>query len=170
MEPFFFYLFAGITIAGSLGVIVNRNPIASALALVATLFASAALFALLQAHFLAVIQVLVYVGAIMVLFLFVIMLMEIKIDKWQFTRNQISWGVTVLLLSALLCGRFIYSYLTTPDGQANTLSNEFGTIQEVGRLMFGPYLFAFETVALLLLVALIGTVLMTTRSRSDKHD
>jgi len=161
MEAIVFYLFAGAVITGSLAVITLRNPIASGLALIFTLFITAGLFVLLQAHFMAVIQVLVYVGAIMVLFLFVFMLVELKWEKIKITRPMWLWGgltgsATLFFLIKVCALIFLQR---TPA--ASTLPKDFGTIEKIGELMFSDYIVGFELISVLLLIALLGAVFLT---------
>jgi NADH-quinone oxidoreductase subunit J len=164
-----FWGFAGLAIGSALLCITRRNPVASALWLVVTLFALAALFVLLDAQFIAVLQVLVYAGAIMVLFLFVIMLLNIG----RATRSDIkgAWGLGVgvllagLMMVQLLALRFGAPppQLTLPPGAMARAAAEQGMVAAVARPLFTTYLVPFEITSVLLLAALVGAVVLAKR-------
>jgi NADH-quinone oxidoreductase subunit J len=164
-----FYGFAGLAIGSAYLCITRRNPVASALWLVMTLFALAALFVLLDAQFIAVLQVLVYAGAIMVLFLFVIMLLNIG----RATRSDIkgAWGLGVgvvlagLMMVQLLALRFAGPppQLTLPQGAMARAAAEQGMVAAVARPLFSTYLVPFEITSILLLAALVGSVVLAKR-------
>jgi NADH-quinone oxidoreductase subunit J len=164
-----FWAFAGLAIGSAYLCITRRNPVASALWLVVTLFALAALFVLLDAQFIAVLQVLVYAGAIMVLFLFVIMLLNIG----RATRSDIkgAWGLGVgvllagLMMVQLLALRFSAPppQLTLPQGAMARAAAEQGMVAAVARPLFSTYLVPFEITSILLLAALVGAVVLAKR-------
>ena len=164
-----FWGFAGLAIGSAYLCITRRNPVASALWLVVTLFALAALFVLLDAQFIAVLQVLVYAGAILVLFLFVIMLLNIG----RATRSDIkgAWGLGVgvllagLMMVQLLALRFDAPppQLTLPQGAMARAAVEQGMVAAVARPLFSTYLVPFEITSILLLAALVGAVVLAKR-------
>ncbi len=160
MEPILFILFGAIAVGGAIMVVTRRHPMASALYLILTLFAVAALFVLRQAHFIAAIQVIVYAGAIVVLFIFVIMLINVPEKKLPEERvmGLRFLGVIVagllILESALVARRF-----STPPPAAT----DAGTVQAVGRALFTDYLLAFEVTSVLLLAAVIGAIALAKR-------
>lgn len=164
-----FWGFAGIAIWSAGLCITRRNPVSSALWLVVTLFALAGLFVLLDAQFIAVLQVLVYAGAIMVLFLFVIMLLNIG----RATRSDIkgAWGLGVgvllagLMMVQLLALRFGAPppQLTLPPGAMARAAAEQGMVAAVARPLFSAYLVPFEITSILLLAALVGAVVLAKR-------
>ena len=157
MESLFFWLFGGIAAVLGLLVIIFRNPIHSAMALIGNLFCVAALFALLDAHFLAAIQVLVYAGAIMVLFMFVIMLLNLKPDELnpvKQTATKIVGGVLLGWLTIKLIIVFSGSSMAgLPD-----VPPDYGTLESIGRMIFNQYLLPFEVASVLLLAAILGAV------------
>jgi NADH-quinone oxidoreductase subunit J len=162
-EHLLFWLFAVGTVAASAGVIIARNAIASAMSLVASFFFLSGIYVLLWAHTIAALQVLVYAGAIMVLFLFVIMLLSLQdsgpLVQFSFTRVLGSIGVAGLLAA------LIASFRQLPQPQLAWVSDaqqlaSFGTIQKVGEVMYTQWLFPFEAVSLLLLVAIVGAVVV----------
>ncbi len=168
--PFFFYLLAGTMIIGGILVITRKNAVHSALALITTLLAQAALYLMLYAPFVAGVQIILYAGGIMVLFLFVIMLISIEraAKERQFNKQ---WLVGIGAAAAL-GGLFIAVYTTTtkgrplfPEGQMTY--GESQNTQAVAALLFdrvhGTYMFAFEIASLLLLVAIIGAVVMAKK-------
>ncbi len=167
--PFFFYLLSGLAIVGGLLVITRRNAIHSALALIVTLLAVAGLYLMLYAPFVAGVQIIVYAGGIMVLFLFVIMLVSLErtIKERQFNRM---WPVGLLAACSLLAlfmsvyakGRDLFKDhgLQLPES-ANTQQIGIMLYGEAGRM--GQYTFAFEIASLLLLVAILGAVIMAKK-------
>jgi len=162
MELILFYIFGGLAFATALAVVAFKNPISSAFSLVVCFFAMAALYAMLQAHFLAIIQILVYAGAIMVLFIFVIMLLNLQGEELKEKGFSLGFKlfagfvlVAVLAAIALAFGKIQSGF--------GPVAASFGSIQEVGRLMFTKYWFPFEYVSVLLLVAIIGGVYLAKR-------
>ncbi|HET9407838.1 MAG TPA: NADH-quinone oxidoreductase subunit J [Candidatus Sulfotelmatobacter sp.] len=161
--PFFFYLLSGIMLIGGILVITRKNAVHSALALILTLLAQAALYLMLYAPFVAGVQIILYAGGIMVLFLFVIMLVSIErtMKERQFNKQ---WLVGIVAAGAL-GGLFIAVYTRGkeifPD-RGISLSETQNT-QNVGTLLYGQYMFPFEIASLLLLVAIIGAVVMAKK-------
>jgi len=167
MQPvattFFFYFLSGLAILSGLLVITRKNPVHSALALILALLSLAGLYLMLYAPFVAGVQIILYVGGIMVLFLFVIMLVNLERSEKEKQFNR-QWAVG-LLASAALGVLFVSIYtqgrslfpaerLPFPEGQ-NT--------QQVGEMLYGNYMFPFEVASLLLLVAIIGAVVMAKK-------
>lgn len=163
-ESVMFYLFGLVAIISAISVVVQRSPIASALSLVVCFFALAAEYVLLEAHFVAVIQVLVYAGAIMVLFIFVIMLLNIRESGPTAIGVLSNRGIAGLFASGILG----IGAIAALDGWVNAapaeLPAEYGTIAAMGRILFsGPYLLPFEAVSLLLTVGMVGAVVLAKR-------
>ena len=160
MELIFFILFGAIATGGAIMVVTRRHPMASALYLILTLFAVAALFVLRQAHFLAAIQVIVYAGAVVVLFIFVIMLINVPEDKLPVERTTalrvlgvVAAGL-LILESAVIARRFGMPKLPAADS---------GSVEAVGRALFTDYLLAFEVTSVLLLAAVIGAIALAKK-------
>ncbi len=161
--PFFFYLLSGLAVLGGLLVITRRNAVHSALALIVTLLAVAGLYLMLYAPFVAGVQIIVYAGGIMVLFLFVIMLVNLErtIKERQFNRI---WPVGLLAAIVLLAlflsvyekGKGLFPERTPPLPEASNT-------QQIGLMLYGNYMFAFEIASLLLLVAILGAVIMAKK-------
>src|SRR5919107_171321 len=154
-ETVVFYAFGAVLLLSGLRVITARNPVHNALFLVLAFFTAAALWLLLRAEFLAIALVVVYVGAVMVLFLFVVMMLDINLERVRegFWRNLplalIVGGVMVLEMAAILANRiFATRPVAVPPGYSNT--------KELGRVLYTQYAFAFEIAAVLLLVAIIA--------------
>lgn len=160
METVLFILFGAIAVCGAIMVVTRKHPMASALYLILTLFAVAALFVLRQAHFLAAIQVIVYAGAVVVLFVFVIMLINVPENRLPVERTTTTRVLGVLaagvliLESAVLARRFVM-----PKGPAA----QVGTVETVGRALFTDYLLAFEVTSVLLLAAVIGAIALAKK-------
>ena len=168
--PYFFYGLAAIMIIGGILVITRKNAVHSALALITTLLAQAALYLMLYAPFVAGVQIILYAGGIMVLFLFVIMLISIERNMKERQFNK-QWLVGIVAAGAL-GGLFIAVYTTTkggilfpPVGRDSYV--EAQNTQGIASLLFsqqtGTYMFAFEIASLLLLVAIIGAVVMAKK-------
>lgn len=162
-ELVLFWFFSIATILSAAGVIFARNPVASAMSLVATFFFLAGIYVLLWAHTIAALQVLVYAGAIMVLFLFVIMLLSLSDSGpvLSFTPSRILGGAAVVGLFVALSAVFrklpsTELAWTTDAARVKT----FGSIQHLGEVMYTQWLFPFEAVSLLLLVAILGAVVV----------
>ena len=162
-ELVLFWVFAAAIVASAGGVIIARNAIASAMSLVACFFFLAGIYVLLWAHTIAALQVLVYAGAIMVLFLFVIMLLSLT-DSGpvaQLSPSRILGAVGTAGLLAALVGALLRLPKTLPTWVSDAEQvQRFGTIKEVGQVMYTQWLFPFEAVSLLLLVAIVGAVVV----------
>jgi NADH-quinone oxidoreductase subunit J len=161
-----FYLFSAVMIASALMVIAARNPVHSVLFLIAAFFNAAALFVLLGAEFLAMILVVVYVGAVAVLFLFVVMMLDI--DFASLRRGMMSYlplgaviGLVLLAELGIVVGAWAIGGTTVlhppPQGVSNTVA--------LGRILYTDYIFYFQTAGLILLVAMIGAIVLTLRHR-----
>ena len=163
-ELILFWVFAVSTVLGAGGVILTRNAIASAMSLVATFFFLAGIYVLLWAHTIAALQVLVYAGAIMVLFLFVIMLLSLTDSgpTMTFSAWRIAGAVAVVALFAALVMVFRKLPAQTSLAWASDAArlSDFGTIKHLGAIMYTQWLFPFEAVSLLLLVAIVGAVVV----------
>jgi NADH-quinone oxidoreductase subunit J len=164
MEPVFFYIFAVLTLLCGGLVIANpftRSPVTSAMFLVLTIVSMAGLFVLLHAFFLAAVQVLVYAGAVMVLFLFVIMLLDLKEEE----RRRIKGSMAVLGLAAvaLIAMVMIRTIRQSLLGFNLGRSLAEGSTAALGRTLFTRFALPFEIISLVLLVAMIGTVLLSRR-------
>jgi NADH-quinone oxidoreductase subunit J len=162
MEQSLFYVFAAIALGSSLAMVVQRNPVAAAMNLVLTMFSLAALFVLLQAHFLAVIQLLVYAGAVMVLFLFVIMFLNLTEDQMMPGRRSILHVAGIALaIFALFQLRGLID--RTPPAPPKAVDAAFGTTKAIGKLLFSDYLLPFEITSVLILAAIVGAVVLAKR-------
>ena len=168
----FFYLFSAILLFASLRVITARNPVQAALYLVLAFTQAAAVWLLLKAEFLAITLVLVYVGAVMVLFLFVVMMLDIQMDKvrdgfWKAAPLAGLIGVVIALeMAAVLLGGF----RVTESAQAAALSApDYSNTKELGKLLYSQYLLPLEVAAVLLLVAIVAAIALTLRARKDSR-
>ena len=160
---FFFYLLSTIAILSAVLVITRKNPVHSALALITTLLALAGLYLMLYAPFVAGVQIILYAGGIMVLFLFVIMLVSIEKAQREEQFNH-QWHVG-LLAAAALGALFFYVYLKGRaifPGTMASMPEQYNT-QQVSLMLFRNYLLPFEIASLLLLVAIVGAVVMAKK-------
>ncbi len=170
-EQIVFYLLGGGAVLSAASMLLpplGRNPIHSAISLIVSLFFLAGLYALLSAHMLSVLQIIVYAGAVMVLFTFVIMLLNLGPDELQDTRitpGRVAAGILALFIFGKLTTAI---QLTTAGAQGVDLSDpsyaKFGTVPEVGRMMYTTFLVPFELISVLLLVAAVGAVVLAKRS------
>ena len=164
-----FYLFATLTIASAIAVIFARNPVHSVLWLILSFFNAAGLMLLVGAEFIAMLVVIVYVGAVAVLFLFVVMMLDVDFATLRsgFTRN-LPFGIIVALV---LLAEIVIALFARQAGPAFASGNIAVAAQPnivaLGQLLYSRYLFAFELAGLILLVAMIGAIVLTHRSRRD---
>ncbi|MFA7595903.1 MAG: NADH-quinone oxidoreductase subunit J [Novosphingobium sp.] len=168
-----FYLFATLVVASATLVIMARNPVHSVLWLILSFFNAAGLMVLVGAEFIAMLLVIVYVGAVAVLFLFVVMMLDIDFAELRagFIRNfPLGIAIALVLLAELVLGIGAYRAgaleLGTPDGTA-AAPLDVSNIKAIGALLYGRYLFLFETAGIILLVAMVGAIVLTHRQRSD---
>ena len=172
----FFYFFAAVLLFASFRVITARNPVYAALYLVLAFFQASAIWLLLKAEFLAIALVLVYVGAVMVLFLFVVMMLDINTDslRQNFWRHfPLAAGVGVLIaleMSAVLISGFRISEEPKLPGAVGQVAQQVSNTRELGKLIYSQYVYALEVAAVILLVAMIAAIALTLRQRKDsKH-
>ncbi len=166
MKENLFYIFALITIIFSVLVVLLKNPIASGLSLVVSFFCVSAIFILMHAPFLSVIQILVYTGAIMVLFLYVMMLLNLEHPKEPKGFRKYSKLVWIAVIPLLIF--LAKSLINVPEMQQYKHDDTFGSIESIGVLLLGKYVFAFEAVSFVLLAAMIGVVVLTAKRRDAK--
>jgi NADH-quinone oxidoreductase subunit J len=166
METVLFYFFSGMALVCGLLVVANpfqRNPVTSAMFLVLSIVSLAGLFVLLHAFFLAAVQVLVYAGAVMVLFLFVIMLLDLKEEQ----RRALSrFGVVTGILGVGLFALVLLGAVVASDAGGSGTPVLEGRTEPLGRLLFTSYLLPFEVLSVLLLVGMVGVVLLSKRDLS----
>ena len=171
---FHFYLFGIIAIASALAFVTRKSPVAAALWLVNTMFSLAALYVLLDAHFIGAIQVLVYAGAIMVVFLFVIMLLNLGHASDIADARSMGWKLAAGLVGlALLAQVFALTRVQVPEALAlpsNAIAEDVaarGAIAPIAGPLFREYLLAFEVTSVLLLAAVVGAVVLGKRRGSE---
>ena len=166
IETLFFYVFAGVTCLAGLMVISSRNPVHSVLFLILAFFNSAGLFVLLGAEFLAMLLVVVYVGAVAVLFLFVVMMLDINVAELRdgFQRYMpLGLGVGGILLAEIL-----FVFFTREEMSENlNLVSEVSNTRALGRVLYTDYIYLFQVAGLILLVAMIGAITLTLRRREN---
>ena len=171
----FFYLFAALLLFAAFRVITARNPVYAALYLVLAFFQAAAIWLLLKAEFLAITLVLVYVGAVMVLFLFVVMMLDINVDSlragfWKHFPLAATVGVLIALeMAAVLMGGFRMGEEPRSVPQLAVTANQFSNTKELGKLLYTQDLYPLEIAAVLLLVAIVAAIALTLRQRKDSR-
>ena len=164
-----FYVFSAVMVLAGLRVITARNPVHAALFLVLAFFNAAGIWMLLKAEFLAIVLVLVYVGAVMVLFLFVVMMLDINVDRmregfWGYLPLASVIGALIVLEMAAVLWRGFISAGAAPTEAA---VGHIGGTKELGKLIYTQYIYGFEIAGLILLVAIIAAVALTLRKRKD---
>lgn len=168
-ETLVFYMFAVITVFASLRVITARNPVHAALFLVLAFCTAAGVWMLLEAEFLAITLVLVYVGAVMVLFLFVVMMLDINLE--QLREGFWRWFPFGALLAIIMVFQMIWvlGNRQTAETGAQVIKHaaNYSNTKELGRLIYTDYVYAFELAAVLLLVAIVAAIALTLRRRKD---
>jgi NADH-quinone oxidoreductase subunit J len=171
----FFYLFSALLLFAAFRVITARNPVYAALYLVLAFFQAAAVWILLKAEFLAITLVLVYVGAVMVLFLFVVMMLDINVDSlragfWKHFPLAATVGVLIALeMAAVLMGGFRMGEEPRTAPQLAVAANQLSNTKELGKLLYSQYLYPLEIAAVLLLVAIVAAIALTLRQRKDSR-
>ncbi len=165
-----FYAFATLTVVAALGVVSARNPVHSALFLVLTFFSTSAIWLLLEAEFLAITLVLVYVGAVMVLFLFVVMMLDINITRMRegmmrYAPFGVAIAVLLIIQMIMVIGpeSFGLEQFAMPERKAADYSNT----KELGRVLYTDYVYAFELASVILLVAIVAAIALTMRRRPN---
>ena len=169
IESLIFYSFGAVLLGAGVGVITARNPVHSAMFLVLAFVTSAFIWMLLEAEFLAIVLVLVYVGAVMVLFLFVVMMLDVKVEQARagFTHYA-PLGIVVVLFIVAMLGIVVWdrtqemNFLSAPARAAADYSNT----ETLGRLLYTQYVYPFELAAVILLVAIVAAIALTMRKRS----
>jgi NADH-quinone oxidoreductase subunit J len=169
-EAAVFYIFGSVLVLSGLAVITARNPVHGVLFLVLAFFTASAIWLLLRAEFLAIVLVVVYVGAVMVLFLFVVMMLDINLEKVRegFWKNLplalVVGGIMVAEMTAVLVGGY-FDLLPRPLA----LPAEYSNTKALGRVIYTNYAYAFEIAAVILLVAIIAAIALTLRRRKDSR-
>jgi len=170
LETAFFYLFGGLAVSAGLGVVLARNTMHSVMFLIFCFFNAAGLFFLLDAEFLGIILILIYVGAVMVLFMFVIMMLEVnraKLREGFLQYLPVGGMIAVVLLVELIASVSTGVFGSSGMQQAAHLGQEVNNTVEIGKELYTKYLLGFEVAAIILLVALVGAIVLTLRARKD---
>ena len=169
-QTFIFYFLSAILLFAALCVITVRNPVHSALFLVLAFFTSAGLWLLLEAEFLAITLVLVYVGAVMVLFLFVVMMLDINLDRlregfWRGLYFGAPLAVVLVIEMVLVLGGKYFGLAEMPSPAPHAAG--YSNTRELGRLIYTQYVYPFEVAGVILLVAIVAAIALTLRRRKD---
>jgi NADH-quinone oxidoreductase subunit J len=168
-SPLFFYLFATIAIALSILVVAKKNPISSAFSLVLVFFSFAGIYALLDAHLIAALQILVYAGAIMVLFLFVIMLLNVDVPSFDLGRSHLGMRWLSALFGLFIFAGFLWAFRNSANHASigvhtsEKILEAGGNTKVISQLMFSEYILPFELTSVLLLAGIVGSVALAKR-------
>jgi NADH-quinone oxidoreductase subunit J len=162
---FFFYFLSAIAVVSAILVITRKNPVHSAISLIFTLLSLAGLYLMLYAPFVAGVQIILYAGGIMVLFLFVIMLVNLErnIKEEQFNKQWLVGVIATLILGGLVLYVYAKGQAVFPAAMTNALPPESGNVQAIGIALYQNYMMPFEIASLLLLVAIVGAVVMAKK-------
>ena len=180
MPPFLFYLFSAVAVLGALGVVINRNPVSGAFSMVGSFLGVAALFIGLNAYFIGIIQILVYAGAIMVLFLFIIMLLDLKAEKGKKFRYSTVWTGAIVAfafagLAGVVLGKYTEGNEPMPPLTPQIVATGEGTaadaaavprrddVKDLGKVLFTEFNFPLQIMGVLLLVATVGVVVLSKK-------
>jgi NADH-quinone oxidoreductase subunit J len=169
MPEILFYIFAAVLVAAAIGVITSRNPVHSALYLVLAFFQSAALWLLLEAEFLAIVLILVYVGAVMVLFLFVVMMLDINVEEMREGFTRYVWFGAAVAAGVVAEIWYVLAYRSEGLGFSSVperLPADYSSATELGAALYTEHLYAFEIAAFILLVAIVAAITLTMRKRA----
>lgn len=167
MEKVFFILFAAAAIGSGIAVISLRNPVHSALALMTCMLQVAALFVLLRSPFLATVQVFIYIGAVMVLFLFVVLVLDVRSVLMEtFSFKNAKSKVVAAVMVGLIAIEMAFIAVTSKFGDTWHLKAEESTVEDLGMVLFTKYIYPFEVISILLLVAMVGAILLA-REKTD---
>ncbi|MBF0281397.1 MAG: NADH-quinone oxidoreductase subunit J [Zetaproteobacteria bacterium] len=170
LETSFFYLFAGLAVFSALGVVVAKNTMHSVMFLIFCFFNAAGLFFMLDAEFLGIILILIYVGAVMVLFMFVIMMLDVNQSRLRegFLQYLPMGGVLAVVLLIELIGASVSGVFGSEKmASAAHMGKDINNTVEIGKELYTKYLLGFEIAAIILLVALVGAIVLTLRARKD---
>ena len=156
-----FLILSGLLIGSALGVVFFRSAISNALCLIVNLVTIAGFFAMLEAHFLMAVQIIVYAGAIMVLVVFVIMLLNTKVEEpdWRSHPMLIVGGTVGALAFIAVCAKVFIGY----NKPVSDISPIIGSVESIGQLLYGKYLFLFEVASILIMAAIVGAVMLAKR-------
>lgn len=167
MIDVFFYIFSALTLACAFAVVFSRSPVNAAMFLILTFLGMASLFVTLEAYFLAVIQVLVYAGAVVVLFLFIIMLLDVK-DETKTRVKPLTWVASVVGFAILIVGMVAITSSDNLKAQTDTLPEAAGaSLKNFGYELFTTYQLPMQVTGFLLLIAMIGVIVLSKRVRTD---
>lgn len=171
MVVYLFIMLAVLAVGSALAMVINKNTVTSALFLVLNLVSLAGIFLILNAQFLAVIQILVYAGAIMVLFLFVIMLLNVEGEEKLWDKFRVKYFLAFFLAVAVM-GQIFYSLAGVTDmlPQISAEMISLGTVEAVGDVLFTKYLLAFEMTAILLTAAVVGALMLAQHKIKRTQD
>jgi NADH-quinone oxidoreductase subunit J len=162
-----FFIFAAVCIAGAVNLLAQSHPINSALSLIVVMGSLAVLYLLLGAEFVAAIQIIIYAGAVMVLFIFVIMLLNAGVEEHS-GKSYVAWFIGIPSVTVLV-GLVVYTFLLRQQESSNpNLSSDpmLGSVQAIAHLLFGKFLLPFEVTSVLILIAIMGAVVLARRGES----
>lgn len=158
MELYIFYFLGFLAVSSAVGFVWARHPLYSVLSLIITFFSVAGLFILLNAQFLGIVQIIVYAGAIMVLFLYILMMLNLH--KITETQREIGQKIIATFISGLLLIGFVGAYQGFARGKIEVINSEIGLTKNLGKVLFNEYVLPFELASILILSGIVGSVLI----------
>ncbi len=174
LSPIFFYTFAGAAICFSLLTVLKKNPVSSAFSLVMVFFSFAGIYAMLDAHLVAALQILVYAGAIMVLFIFVIMLLGVDQPSFDLGKTHVGLRIASVTLCVILFAAFVWTMKNSPaptfkgTHTVEKIAAAGGNTRALSLLMFSEYILPFELTSVLLLTGIVGAVAIAKRKQGPR--
>lgn len=165
MVQVLFYIFAVLAVLGGVMVVLHKNPIYSVLSLILTFFALAGIYVIMTAHFIAIVHIAVYAGAIMVLFLFTVMLLNVKVETKSKTMvAKMKW----IAIPAVVIAFFQLAYFVFSEYQNKMIrENNLGVVENIGKNLFTTYVFPFEITSVLLIVAIVGALYLSKKKLGE---
>jgi NADH-quinone oxidoreductase subunit J len=168
MQLLMFIILAVCAVGSSLMMVTNKKPVTAAMYLIVIMFCLAGIFVLLDAHLIAALQIIVYAGAIMVLFLFVIMLLNVEQKEGRTALNRVLFqGLGILGVGSVFVLAAGLAKIQSAGPESAGMPADFGTVEGVGRLLFSTYVLPFEIASMLLLAAIVGAVILAKRRIDD---
>lgn len=164
-----FYVLTGITLLSAITVVTARNPVHSVLALIATFFCLSGHYILMNAQFLAAVNIIVYAGAIMVLFLFTIMFLNLKKEDEESKTNLTKMAAVIVGGILMVTMLLVFRAAQLPPVSQDTFSAKTGLVESLGIVLYSDYLLPFELASVLFLVAMVGAVMLGKREAGDRH-
>ena len=166
VEVVYFYIFSFLLLATAFMTVVAKSPITSVLFLMASFFNGAALMIMMGAEFIGMLQIIVYVGAIAVLFLFVIMMLDVSFEEIR-KETKLKTKMLSLFITLSVISEFVFLYINTPSLSKNSKAENIGTVYSIGEVLYTEYAYPFQIAGMILLTAMVGAITLVFRGKSS---